>query len=121
MEYEKEVVLSIRHCVEMYEQQRLFDDNIADEDYIPLEATLANSHVCLGSRQRGVKLLSYEQILRETLEFPDFGDSLARFLRDYALMEIYGLEFLGDGFEGHQNCIYWHKVIFVSSTPFVEF
>ena len=67
MEYEKEVILSIRHCIETYEQQQLFDDNIIDEDYTPgLDAMFENSHIHLGSRQRSLKLLSYEKVLEES-------------------------------------------------------
>jgi len=126
MEYEKEVVLSIRHRIETYEQQRLFDDNIIDEDYTPgLDAMFENSHVHLGSRQRSLKLLSYEKVLEESQGFDGLSDSLAKFLRDYARVEVYGSDFVGDGFEGHPNCIYWCKVILTrfstssSSNPLV--
>ena len=112
MEYEREVILSVCHRIEMYEQQQLFDDNAADEDYTPLAATLGDSsRVHLGSRQRGLKLTLYEKVLEETLEFNHFGDSLARFLRNHTLMEVYGTDFVRDGFEGHWHCIYWYKVI----------
>ena len=126
MEYEKEVILSIRHRIETYEQQQLFDDNIIDEDYTPgLDAMFENSHIHLGSRQRSLKLLSYEKVLEESQGFDGFSDSLAEFLRDYAHAEVYGSDFVGDGFEGHPNCIYWCKVIHVrlltssSSNPLV--
>jgi len=117
MEYEKEVVLSIRHRIEMYEQQRFFDDNVADRDDTPLEATFEHSHVQLGSRQRSLKVPSYETALEETLGFHGFSDSLARFLRDHALVDVYGSDFVGDGFEGHQHCIFWSKVFFRSHQP----
>lgn len=119
MVYEKEVVLNIRHRLEMREQQQLFDDNAVDRDYAPLEAAFEYSHVNLGSRQRGLKLLSYEEVLEETLGFHDFGDSLAGFLRDHAHVEVYGSDFDGDGFEGHQGCIYWCKVVVLSLDVFV--
>ncbi|KAF9642489.1 hypothetical protein BDM02DRAFT_3193135 [Thelephora ganbajun] len=112
MEYEKEVILNIRHCIEMYNQQQLFDDNITDKDCTPLETAFKHSHVHLGSCQHGLKLLSYEKVLEETIGFHGFSDSLARFLCDYALVEVYGSDFVGDRFEGHQYCIYWLKVIF---------
>lgn len=112
MEYEKEVVLNIRHRIEMYNQWEEFNENIADEEYDHMEATFDYSHVHLGSRQRGLKLSSYETVLEETLGFHGFGDALAEFLRNYASVEIHGTDFEGDGFEGHQNCIYWHKVFF---------
>ena len=115
MEYEKEVVLSIRHRIEMHEQQQSFDDNtVNDSGYTPdLDAVFKNSHIHLGSRQRSLMLLSYEQVLEESQGFDGFGDSLARFLRDYTLsrVEVYGSDFVGDGFEGHQYCIYWCKVV----------
>jgi hypothetical protein len=44
------------------------------------------------------------------LGFKEFGDSLAQFLRDYTRIEVYGSDFEGDGFEGHQLCIDWCKV-----------
>ena len=50
MVYKKEVVLNIRHCIEMCEQQEMFDDNVADKEFTPLEAMFAYSHVHLGSR-----------------------------------------------------------------------
>ena len=112
MEYEKEVVLSIRHRIEMHEQERHFNSNAPDEDYT--EVVFEGSHVRLGSRQRGLKLPSYEQDLKETIGLRGFSDSLARFLRDHAQVDVYGSDFNGDGFEGHQLCIYWCKVILVS-------
>ena len=112
MEYEKEVVLNIRHRVEMHEQQQEFDDNVTDKEYNIPEEIFNYSHVHLSSRQRGLKLLSYEISLEETLGFRKFGDSLAEFLRDYALVDVYGSDFDGDGFEGHQHYIYWCKVIY---------
>lgn len=113
MEYEKEVVLSIRHRIEMYEQEQHFNSNAPDDDYT--EVAFEDSHVRLGSRQRGLKLPSYDQDLKEMIGFDGFSDSLARFLRDYARVEVYGSDFNGDGFEGHQFCIYWCKVILISS------
>ena len=113
MEYEKEVVLNIRHCIKMHEQQKIFDSNNTDEDQTPLDlTTFKNSHVHLGSRQRSLRLLSYEKSLEETIGFYGLGDSLAEFLRNYACVEVYGSDFIGDGFEGHQLCIYWCKVDF---------
>lgn len=117
MEYEKEVILSIRHRIETYEQQRLFDDNAIDKDYTPLEVTLETSHIHLGSRQRGLMLLSYEKDLEGTLGFHGFGVALARFLHDYALVEVYSKDFVGDGFTGHQHYIYWYKVMFALTGP----
>jgi hypothetical protein len=111
MEYEKEVVLSIRHRIEMYEQERDFNSNAPDEDY--KEVTFEDSHARLGSRQRGLKLPSYEQELKEVIGLQGFSDGLARFLRDHTQVDVYGSDFDGDGFEGHQLCIYWCKVIFV--------
>jgi hypothetical protein len=113
MEYEKEVVLSIRHRIEMYEQEQYFESNATDEDYT--EVPFEGSHVHLGSRQRGLKLPSYEQELKEMIGFHDFSDSLAGFLRDYAQVEVHGSDFNGDGFEGHQLCIYWYKVSLIPS------
>ena len=112
MVYEKEVVLNIRHRIEMCEQQEMFDDNVADKEFTPLEATFAYSHVHLGSRQRGLKIPSYAEDLQEMLDFHGFSDSLAEFLRDYARVEVYGSDFSGDGFEGHQHHISWCKVCF---------
>ena len=112
MVYEKEVVLNIRHCIEMCKQQEMFDDNVADKEFTPLEATFEYSHVCLGSRQRGLKIPSYAEDLRETLDFHGFSDSLAEFLCDYACVEVYGSDFSGDGFKGHQHHISWCKVCF---------
>jgi hypothetical protein len=113
MEYEKEVILSIRHRIEVCEQWWLFDNNTSNQDY-PLseEKMFEDSHVHLGSRQRGLKLLSYEKVLEEMLGFQQFGDSLAEFLRDYACVDMYGSDFEGDGFGGHQHYIYWCKVSF---------
>ena len=113
MEYEKEVVLSIRHRIEMYEEERHFNSNTPDEDY--KEAALEDPHVRLGSRQRGLRLSSYEQDLKETIGFRGFGDSLARFLRDHTRVDVYGSDFDGDGFIGHQHYIYWCKVILFTS------
>ena len=115
MVYEKEVVLNIRHRIELCEQQRLFDDNVVDEDYTPLEATFASSRIQLGSRQRGLKIPSYEKVLEEMLGFRNFGNSLAGFLRVHTSVDVRGPDFDGDGFEGHQYCIYWYKVISFSS------
>ena len=111
MKYEKEVVLNIRHRIEMSEQQQQFDDNVADNEYDVPEAIFNYSHIHLGSRQRGLKLSSYETLLEETLGFRHSGDSLAEFLRNYALVDVHGSDFVGDGFEGHQHYIYWCKVV----------
>lgn len=112
MQYEKEVVLNIRHRIEMYEQEQQFDDNVADEDYV--ETLSERSHIQFGSRQRGLSLKSYEEDLEEKLGFRKFGDSLASFFRDRGIVEVYGSDFEGDGFVGHQNYIYWYKVSSVS-------
>ena len=109
MAFEREVVLNIRHRIEVYEQQRLFDEN-ADEDGIPLETEFSNSYIHLGSRQRSLKIPTYEKVLEEELAFSNFGDHLARFLRDYARVDVHGSDFEGDGFEGDQHNIYWCKV-----------
>jgi len=77
----------------------------------PLEAEFGCSHIHLGSHQRSLKAPTYKQVLHEELGFSNFGDSLATFLREYALVEVYGLDFDGDGFEGHQHNIWWCKVI----------
>ena len=114
MAFEREVVFNIRHRLEMYDQQQLFNEN-ADEDDIPLEAEFEYSHVHLGSRRRSLKIPTYEKVLKEELGLSDFGDILAKFLRDYAQIEVFGLDFEGDGFEGHQHCIYWCKVVPVFS------
>lgn len=111
MAYEKEVVLSIRHRIEMYEQERDFNNNAPDKDY--KEVAFEVSRVRLGSRQRGLKLSSYEQDLKELIGFDGFGDSLAGFLRDYAQVDVHGSDFDGDGFEGHQFYVYWYKVILI--------
>jgi len=118
MEYEKEVVLNICHRVEMHEQQQQFDDNVVDKGYDLLEGMFDHSHIHLGSRQRGLKVPSYETDLEETLGFYGFSDSLAAFLRDYARVEVYGSDFYGDGFEGHQHCIRWWMVGFALVVPF---
>jgi len=109
MAFEREVVLNIRHRIEVYEQQQFFDEN-AEEDDAPLETEFSNSHVHLGSRQRSLKLPTYEKVLEEELGFPNLGDSLAQFLRDYARVDVHGSDFNGDGFEGDQHNIYWCKV-----------
>jgi hypothetical protein len=111
MVYEKEVVLNIRHCFEVYEQEQMFDDNVPD-DSMDTGARFEDSHIHLGSRQRGLKILSYERVLEVELGFKEFGDSLAQFLRDYTRIEVYGSDFEGDGFDGHQLCINWCKVSF---------
>ena len=49
MVYEKEVVLNIRHRIEMCEQQEMFDDNVADKEFTPLEATFEYSLLNGGS------------------------------------------------------------------------
>ena len=90
MVYKKEVVLNIRHRIEMCEQQEMFDDNVADKEFTPLEATFEYSHVHLGSRQHSLKIPLYAEDLQETLDFHRFGDSLAESLRDYARVEVYG-------------------------------
>ena len=115
MQYEKEVVLNIRHRIEMYEQEQLFNNNATDEDYVE---TFEHSNIQFGSRQRGLKLKSYEEDMEEELGFHEFGDSLARFFRDRNIVEVYGSDFEGDGFIGHQRYIYWYKVGFV---PFNRF
>ena len=112
MAFEREVILNIRHWLEMYEQQRLFEEN-ADEEDIPSVAEFSHSHVHLGSRQHSLKLPTYEGILKEELGLPDFGDSLTKFLREYAGVDVYGSDFEGDGFKGHQHCIYYCKVFFL--------
>ena len=109
MTFEREVVLNIRHRIEMYEQQHLFNEN-ANEDDIPSVAEFKYSHVHLGLRQRGLKLWMYEEDLEEALGFSGFGDSLAQFFRDYTSVDVYGSDFNGDGFEGHQHCIFHCKV-----------
>jgi len=95
MEYGKEVVLSIHHCIEIHEQRQLPTENDADEDCT--EETSEHSHVHLGSRRRGLKVPSYEKVLEETVGLHGFSDALARFLRDYARVEVYGSDFEGDG------------------------
>ena len=113
MEYEKEVVLNICHCIEMHEQQKIFDSNNADEDQTPLDlTTFKNSHVHLGSRQRSLRLLLYEKSLEETIEFYGLSDSLTEFLCNYTCVEVYSSDFIGNGFEGHQLRVYWCKVNF---------
>ena len=114
MAFEREVVLNIRHRLEMQEQQRLFGEN-ADEVDIPSEMEFNYSHVHLGSRQRSILVGTYEKVLEEALGFSGFGDSLAKFLREYASVDVHGSDFEGDGFEGHQHCIFHSKVIFTSS------
>lgn len=109
MTFEREVVLNIRHRLEMYEQQRSFDEN-ANEDDIPSVTEFKYSHVHLGSRQCGLKLRMYEEDLEEALHFSGFGDSLAKFFREYAGVDVYGSDFNGDGFEGHQHCVFHCKV-----------
>jgi len=110
MAFEREIVLNIRHRIEMHEQQRLFDEN-AEEDDIPSETEFGTSHIHLGSRQRSVKIPTYEKVLEEELGFSNLGDSLARFLRDYTHVDVRGSDFEGDGFEGDQYNIYWCKVV----------
>jgi hypothetical protein len=114
MAFEREVVLNIRHRLETQEQRWLFDENAHESD-VPSEAEFNHSHVHLGSRQRAVELHTYEKFLDKTLGFSDFGDSLAKFLREYARVDVHGSDFEGDGFEGHQYCIFNYKVVFVSS------
>ena len=109
MVYEKEVVLNIRHRVEMHEQERLFCDN-APGDSGGTPTSFGDSHIHLGSRQRSIKVPSYEEDLEAELGFYGFGDSLAKFIRDYTPIEVYGSDFDGDGFEGHEHCINWRKV-----------
>ena len=115
MAFEREVVLNIHHRIEMREQQQLFNDN-ADEADAPLEAEFSYSHIHLGSRQRSLKLPTYEKIVEEVIGFSGFGDSLAKFLREYGHADVYGSDFEGDGFEGHRYCIFYYKVVFVSSS-----
>jgi hypothetical protein len=114
MAYEREVVLNIRHRLEMHEQEQLFNNNVPDNSNDTV-ATFKESHIHLGSRQRGLRIPTYERVLEVELGMYGFGDSLARFLRDYTRLEVYGSEFEGDGFEGHQLCIYWFKVLLFSS------
>jgi hypothetical protein len=89
MVYEKEVVLDVRHRIEIYKQRQIFDDNVPD-DSIDTRANFEGSHIHLGSRQRGLKIPSYEQVLEGELGFHEFGDSLAQFLRDYTCIKVYG-------------------------------
>ena len=79
MAYEKEVVLNIRLRIKMCEQEQIFNDNVSNH-WDDTAATFRGSHVHLGSRQRGIKVSSYEQALEEELGFHEFGDSLARFI-----------------------------------------
>ena len=111
MAFEREIVLNIRHRIEMHEQQRLFEEN-AEEDGIPSETEFGTSRVHLGSRQRSLKTPTYEKVLGEELGFSNLGDSLARFFRDYARVDVRGSDFEGDGFEGDQRNIYWCKVVY---------
>ena len=97
MAYEKEVILSIRHRIEMYEQEQIFCDNITDGSD-NTAATFEDSHIHLGSCQRSLNVLTYERVLERELQFHGFGDSLAGFLRDYTCVEVYGSNFEGDGF-----------------------
>jgi hypothetical protein len=113
MAFEREVAVNIRHRLEMHEQQRLFDEN-ANEVDIPSEAEFSYSHIHLGSRQRSLKLPTYAKVIEEAIGFSDFGDSLAKFLRGCAGIDVYGSDFKGDGFEGHQHCIWHCKVVFIS-------
>ena len=110
MVYEKEVILNIHHRIEIYEQERHFGDNALDDTAGNTTTAFKDSHIYLGSRQRSLKVLSYEEDLEAGLGFRGFGDSLAEFFQDYTRIEVYGSDFDGDGFEGHQLCIYWHKV-----------
>ena len=112
MALEREIILNIRHRLEMREQQQLFDENV-DEADIPSEAEFGYSHISLGSRQRSLRLPTYGKVLDEELGFSGFGDSLAEFLREYAGVDVHGSDFVGDGFEGHQHCIFRCKVNFV--------
>ena len=113
MQYEKEVVLSIRHRIEIRKQERFFQLDVAEAEG-HTDAAFKNSHIHLGSRQRAIQLTSYEQDLEEQIGFHGFGDCLARFVRDHTPVEVYGSDFEGDGFEGHQLCIYWCKVFFLA-------
>lgn len=115
MVYEKDVVIDIRHRLETYEQQQLFSDNVEEED-VPSTDGLQYSHAYLGSRQRSLKIRTYEGILKERLGFVEFGDALAKFLRTYAGVKVYGTDFDGDGFVGHQLCIFFFKVFFIHSS-----
>ena len=110
MAFEREIVLNIRHRLEMREQQQLFNED-AEEVDVPLEAEFDYSHIHLGSRQRSLRVPTYEKVLEEALGLSDFGDSLAKFLCDHAGVEVYGSDFEGDGFEGNQHCISWCKVV----------
>lgn len=100
----------------MYEQEQLFKNNTPG-DLDDMVATFEGSHVHLGSRQRGFKIPSYRLVLEAELGFHEFSDSLAKFFRDHTHLEVYGSDFEGDGFEGHQLCINWCKVSFALSFP----
>ena len=119
MVYEKEVILNIRHRIEVDEQEQLFNDNIPKDSDDTAEM-FKNSHIHFGSCQRCLRVPSYEQVLERELEFYGFGDSLAEFFRDYTRTEVYGTDFKGDGFEGHQLCINWCKVG-VSESPALSY
>ena len=111
MAFEREVILNIHHRLGMYEQQQLFKETTDEED-IPSVAEFGHSYVHLGSRQHSLKLPTYEETLKEELGLPDFGDSLMKFLHEYAGVDIHGSDFEGDRFKGHQHCIYYCKVFF---------
>ena len=79
MVYEKEVVLNIHHHIEMCEQEQTFNQGVP-ADSGDTAAAFRGSHVHLGSRQRGIKVSSYGQVLEGELGFHEFSDSLARFI-----------------------------------------
>ena len=112
MAYEREVVLDIHHRIGMYEQEQLFNSSVPNKPD-DMEMAFKNTHIHLGSRQHGLRVPAYAQVLEEELGLHEFGDSLARFLRDYTRIQVYGSDFEGDGFEGHQICINWCKVVFI--------
>ena len=116
MAFEKEIVLNVRHRIQMHEQEQIFNENVPGEPD-DAAARFNNPHIHLGSRQRSLKVPSYEQVLEAELGFLGFGDSLARFFRDQVRIEVYGSDFEGDGFEGHQLCINWCKVSLILSQP----
>jgi hypothetical protein len=79
MAYEKEVILNIRHHIEMYEQERIFSNNVPN-DSGDTAVEFVDSHIHLGSRQRSLNVPSWERDLEEELGFHGFSDLLAQFL-----------------------------------------
>ena len=51
MVYEKEVVLNIRHRIEIYEQERHFGDNALNDTAGDTTTAFKDSHIHLGSCQ----------------------------------------------------------------------